>query len=286
MAFERDRVMNTRIVLLALAVGSQVACSSSPDEPKSRAALGSGADSNALAGYQHTFNKSRFAIGDSTNSLTEFGIYKVVGPWGVFGTHANTGKVLASPNGDSPSLNGARILDEVVHNNTVKSYFTGAGLPAEQILEVKAMPVIVSAGAAADYAEDESPTPQLDYYFSHISRQWQGIPIRESEAWARMNETGEVVSESVYWPEIPSGTLAAAAAFAKHLEDPAWKASFVAKLPQPDGVLVIHHTPAVWPKSFASTVSYDVPMGNRDMHFNEQGVAFNLPDEDAKAWEM
>jgi hypothetical protein len=276
--------MNAKIVLLALAIGSQAACSSPPDEPQSRARSGSSVDSDALAGYQHTFDKSHFAIGDSTTPVTEFGIYKVVGPWGVFGTHANTGKVLASPNGDSPSLSGKRILDAVVHNNAVKSYFVGAGLPADQILEVKAMPSMVSNGVEGDYG-DEAPPSVLESYFSRISRQWQGIRIWESEAWAQMNVSGEVVGESVYWPELPSATLTAAGAFAANLADAEWKAAFLAKLPKTEGgTLVIHHTPAVWNNSFSSTVSYDVPSGNRYLHFNDQGKAFTLPDEEPGAW--
>lgn len=209
---------------------------------------------------------------------------KLVGPWGVFATHAKTGMVLALPNADAPSRTAPPFPGGAeAQNVAVKTYFLSAGLPADQVQGVRTMSLMTASGFGAS---EEPPTFQPVTSDSVISRQYAGIAIADSYAWARLNSNSDVVTESVYWPEIPSTILNEATAFAKNLSDAAWQKAFLAKLPPPaNGQLVIHHTPGTWNGAFSAAVSYDVPAGGgRLLHFSQVGVAFSLPEEQPGAW--
>lgn len=271
---------NFRAPVILFGVSLLVGCSSAPPEPsEQRSSIASGAGS--LSGYVHRFSCSRFAIGAGTTSKTEFRLDKVVGTWGVFATRSDTQMVLAEPNADAPSRSAPPFPGgDQANNAAVKAYFLAAGLPGDQVLDVHAMPSMGVGG----FGPDVTTGPTLEGYYSYISRQYLGIPIVDSYAWARLDEKGEVVTESVYWPEIPQGALEEAKAFAQFMGDPTWKSSFLAKLPAV-GQLVIHHTSGVWTGAFQAHVSYDVSWHDgKVLHFGVNGTAFDMPEEVPGAW--
>jgi hypothetical protein len=224
----------------------------------------------------HVFNHSRFAIGSPTYQKSEVGIDKVVGDWGVFGTDQKTRGVLALPNADAPSrARPALTTDPEVHNAAVRKYFVDSGLPADEIDSVSAHTSASSTGFGSD-----PPTPwKVEAYTSAISRQYDAVPVVESHAWAQFNDLGEVVTESVYWPEVSKSIAVAATAFRNQLEDAVAKAAFFAKVPE-GGRVVIHHTPWTWKGTFSATVSYDVGGFGKTTHYDASGLSFTLPHED------
>ncbi|MBK7583145.1 MAG: hypothetical protein IPI67_23470 [Myxococcales bacterium] len=255
-------------VFLALA-----ACTASPAEPTGSSSVTVG--SPTLTEYVHLFNHSRFAIGSPTYQKSEASIDKVIGDWGVFGTDQKTRSVLALPNADAPSrARPALTTDPAVHNAAVRKYFVDAGLPADEVDSVSVHTMASASGAGSD-----PPTSwEFEAYTSTISRQYDGVRVVESHAWAQFNDLGEVVTESVYWPEVSKSVAMAATAFRKQLEDPAAKAAFFAKVPE-GGRLVIHHTPAAWKGTFSAMVSYDVGGFGKTKHYDASGWSFTLPHE-------
>ncbi|GMU39030.1 MAG: hypothetical protein AMXMBFR58_37900 [Phycisphaerae bacterium] len=276
--------MKTAIVVLLAAVWAGCSVVEEPSSNASNANPLNGTVSGGAAKYLHAFSHSHFAIGGTTTNKTELGRQKVVGPWGVFATHVKTGMTLALPNADAPSRKAPPYPGgSPAHDAAVKAYFLGGGLPSEQIEGVQVMTSVTGVAPPTD--AEALPPPKLEAYFSKITRQVQGIPVAESFAWARINDKGEVVMESVYWPEIPSTVVARATAFAKNIADSTWNSSFMAKLPNTPGRLTIHHTPGTWEGAFEATVAFDVPrVGGRVLHFDENGVGFELPDEKPGSW--
>lgn len=247
-------------------------CSQPPPEPVSRSGAGTTA---GLKEYTHTLSRSRFAIGPSVAQYSEFGIDKAVGDWGVFGTNAKTGMVLALPNADAPPRARSALKGGPdVHNAAVRAYFLAAGLPADELGTISVNTKMSAGGSGVD-----GPSQwEFESYTSRIGRQHDGVPVADSFAWAQINDLGEVVTESVYWPHIPEGVLVEAAAFKKKLADPAFREAFLAKAPE-GGTLVIHHTPGTWEGSFQAAVSYDVGSFGQTSHFDAGGAKVVLPTE-------
>jgi len=252
-------------------------CGSVPEPTSQRA---SAAESpGETAGYVHRFTGSRFAIGGSTVKKTEFGMEKEVGPWGVFARILDTDMTEAIPNADAPTRSKPPLAGGAsAQTSAVRAYFLGDGLPAGQLLDASAMAEMSAAGAG-----NTNPDPSaasLDRYYAMLHRQVGGIPVVDSFAWASIDVDGDVVSESVYWPTLPSSVSTSASDFKAHLADPKWNAAFLARLPG-QGRLVIHHTSGVWHGTFHAAAAYDVPSpgGMRTLHFDERGVAFLLPEE-------
>lgn len=262
-----------RHALFAFVLGTIAGCSEVPGEPESRAPQG--ATASSLSEYRHLFARSRFAIGPTTTEKAELGIAKVVGEWGVFGTNQQTGMVLASPNADAPPV-GREPLGggPAAHNAAVKDYFVKAGLPEAEVSGV----AIHTKASAGGTGLDPASSWKLDAYSSVLSREYDGVPVVDSYAWAQMNDLGEVVTESVYWPAIPQSVLVAASAFKKQLADPPASAAYFAKVPS-NGRLVIHHTPGVWEGTFEATVSYDVSSFGKTTHYTAEGSVIALPQE-------
>ena len=259
--------------LAVLGLVSAMACSETPEEPASHTTQT--AATSEMEEYRHAFSHSQFAVGPATEQKFEFGMEKVVGSWGVFATTQKTGKVLALPNADAPSrLRPALTNDAETHNAAVRKYFVAAGLPENQIESVTAH----TKSSAIGIGDDEPTAWQFQSFTSTISRQYQGVPVVDSHAWAQFNDHSEVVTESVYWPEIPQSVLTAASGFQKQLVDAAAKASFFSKVPD-GGRLVIHHTSGNWQGAFKASVSYDVGSFGKTTHFDALGDAFSLPEE-------
>ena len=261
-----------RALLLGCLLIAMVGCAEPPPEPVGNASAGT---TTGLKDYVHTMARSRFAIGPSPSHYSEFGIDKVVGDYGVFGTNAKTGMVLALPNADAPSrARPGPKYGADAHNAAVKDYFVGAGLPAEEV-----GPITVNTTMSAGGAGVDPPAQwQFESYTSRIARQYEGVPVADSYAWAQFNDLGEVVTESVYWPQISEGVVKEAASFQKKLADPASKSAFFSKVPE-GGTLVIRHTPGTWEESFHATVSYDVGSFGKAAHYDSDGKEFSLPTE-------
>ena len=174
-----------RALLLGCLLIAMVGCAEPPPEPVGNASAGT---TTGLKDYVHTMARSRFAIGPSPSHYSEFGIDKVVGDYGVFGTNAKTGMVLALPNADAPSRGrpGPKYGADA-HNAAVKDYFVGAGLPAEEIGPITVNTTMSAGGAGVDplLSGSSSPTPRA----SRASTRACPLPTRtpgpSSMTWVR-----------------------------------------------------------------------------------------------------
>jgi hypothetical protein len=287
---ECEETMNNYQIVTRLGLLFLASCSTAtPELAHQQSAEGAGALTIAspLTGYVHTANASRFALGASgVFEREEFDMHKVVGPHGVFATHVKTQMTIGIANADAPARARPPLSkDWNVHNNSVRSYFVRSGVPEAQILAVSEMPVVMGGGLAT--GEPINPaTAQLDYYFSMVKRKTPaGVPIEDSYAWARINADGDVVMESVYWPEIPVDVLNEAELLQSIVSDEAKHEQFLGLLPaaasdkQRQGRVVVHHTSGAWSGIFAARAAFDVPDGTRVVHYDSTGRAFRLPSE-------
>jgi hypothetical protein len=230
-----------------------------------------------LAGYVHNFAHSRLAIGtQQTFATNPYGGTRVQGDQGAFNTNS-AGLAIGSLYGRSANRQKGRLPgDAQAHNGAVLAYFQGAGLPADQVSGVNAMPHLLGDSLAK--------TRTLLYYYSVVSRAYGAIPIADSFAWARLNADGEVVSESVYWPEIPQSTLDEAMALQAVMNDVAQRAAFWSKLPPEvdrgrPGHVVIRHASGVSRSPFYARAVVDCFIGNRTAHYDATGTSLQFADE-------
>jgi hypothetical protein len=242
---------------------------------------------NPGAGFAHKVGLSRFSVGAGSMEKDEFGMHKFVGAQGVFAT-LPTGKSLSLANADAIVRQHAAPLPggATAHNQAVRDYFVGAGLPGNQIASVDIMPAMTQM---FDVASQKLSPPKLEYYVSMIQRQVAGLPVADSYAWARINQDGAVVEESVYWPEIPATAVADAQAFAAKLADSTSQQAYITALPtSKPGQLIIHHTSGEWTASFVAAAVYDVPDDNVDfgatVHYDSSGNKLVFPHEAKGAW--
>jgi hypothetical protein len=267
------------------------ACSSAPQEPSSGPTPNTppspvATTPEARTGFVHALEHSRFRVGASPFERFERGAREIVGDEGVFSTRP-TGLVLAISNADAPTRGKAPLAGGAdAHDEQVRSYFVSAGLPADQILSVSPYAVVSKMGRGSpDLATRaaEGP-PKLEYYFTTITRQIDGIKIADSFAWARLDADGTAVLESVYWPPIPAEVMRGARAAEARLRDTSFKATLLTKLPR-DGQLVIHHAPGEWDGPLSATVSYDVAEEQGKVsHFDLEGGHIELAYEAERAW--
>jgi hypothetical protein len=257
-------------------------CSTSP-EPESRAlgiSLGSALTAEG-AGFVHIANNSKFRIGANPTPKLEFGMSKLVGSEGVFGTIPETGWVLAIPNGRAPStLADPLTRSPDLHNQRVRDYFVAAGLPAAQVGAVTAHGSVKGGGTG-------DPTVQNgDFagYTSVITRVVGGVPVPDSFAWARFNVNGDVVEEQVYWPTIPANVVQDAKTLSAIVSDRAQFAVFAKNLPpnMQNGQVVIRHSPGNDRAAFEAVAAYDmVQLGEMGSvhHFDTTGIEFKMASE-------
>jgi hypothetical protein len=133
------------------------------------------------AAYVHTANNSKFRVGTTASTMSEFGFTKLVGKEGVFATLSTTGWVLALPNANAPSIAVAPLTQsEAVHNRAVVNYFSGAGLPTAQIGEVHAHPSMHASGQSG--VDNISNNLTFEGYTSVITRVVAGILVPDSFA--------------------------------------------------------------------------------------------------------
>ncbi len=184
----------------------------------------------------------------------------------------------ATPNaGASSELAPPLTTDVQLHNETVKRYFTSAGLPPDQIGRVDIGSSMISSGRVGE----PNGRPRLLGYTSTLTRSVGGYPVIESVASARMNASSEVVQEHVFWPELPLSVAEDAKALDALIHDPSRGARYLAGLPNhgADGMVVIHHNSSSEVSSFVAKASYDVQLNELWHHFDIHGVEFQLPQE-------
>ena len=259
------------------------ACTSVPEPTANRLQEGlSGTTvTSDLPAFVHTAEHSRFALGEGVTQRTEFKMTKLVGSDGVFASRAN-GWAMALPNAGAPAEQLPSLTTNgEIHNNAVRAYFIGSGLPADQIGSVQAMPMMAGGGETAKFDPAVSTQGNLVAFYTLITRKVGGIEIADSYAWARMDVNGDVVSESAYWPEIPASVLADARSLAQTIAANGQAAqSLLSKLPTgASGHVAIRHTAGVWDGAFAAFASYDLLIDNRIRHFDATGKEIFLPSE-------
>jgi hypothetical protein len=185
---------------------------------------------------------------------------------------------------DASAPTGPYILDEAVQAERVKAYFIKAGLPVDQIRDVRATYEVLGAGGRTD---ESVPLPlKLHSIASIVTRSVSGIPVIESVAWAKMTTSGDVDMEYVFWPPIDMKTVNHAVSFARRMADPQTREKYLAGLPgqvYKDVGVVIHHTdPSVHALPIAY-VAYDVTLSPADYaavrHFDEDAREFKLQQE-------
>jgi hypothetical protein len=279
---------NKKLALLALALSSG-ACApgssgDSPAEPSTQEATAAAPPvSQPGMGFFHKVTRSKFHLGSGAKSVNDLGLDKVVGSDGVFAVDPRNGSARAILNADSPAHTNFRPLttDENVHNKATLDYFKAAGLPADQVANVRAYP---SLRGGSDGLGHRKPDAFVDFA-TVVYRQIHGISVADSYAWAIFNEQGEVVSESVHWPSIPDAVIANAAALRDRVGTPAKLATFKAMLPHEatleDGEVTIRHG-SVAEATPAPFASYDVNIiarGNRGhtSHFDITGHEMQHP---------
>ncbi len=245
-------------------LGVTAACVCSVAAPQS----GTSQSSAPARGYVHDLSRSRFKIGQNISLELDSPQLRrwrgSLGAWAIDPTNNWSMGLL-----DAAAPTGPYILDEAAHGARVKAYFIDAGLPADQIRDVRATFHGFGGGAV-----------------SGTSVAVNGVPVIESVAWAKMTTSGDVDMECVFWPPIDAAVVERAVAFQRAMAHPAARAAYLAKLPGQvyrDGGVVIHHTDASIHAAPTAYVSYDVtlaPQGHAAMrHFDESGTEFRLPQE-------
>ena len=94
-------------------------------------------DAGTIPGYQHVIGASRFHMGGNVHTDT-FGVFsRSVGADAVFAVDRFSGMVVATQDSWSPARSvAAYSTDMATHAALVRTYFVGAGLPADQIAAV------------------------------------------------------------------------------------------------------------------------------------------------------
>jgi len=236
-------------------------------------------ETGTISGYNHVVARSRFRLGQQLAVSLEGGFQKWVGSYGIFAVDSVNGSATALSNANAPTPSFEGITADS-HNSMTLAYFTGAGLPSNQVGGVRTTVNSYGHGAPSD--------PQVPLGFSYnsiVTRVANGIPVQDSHAWAQFDANGDVISEDVYWPALPAATVAAAQALAQVLSDPAQSVTFLAKLPPSlgsgSGAVALRHTSEFQRSPLAVYASYDVydekTAGVR--HFDNTATEFHLPQE-------
>jgi hypothetical protein len=278
-----------------------IACSSVPEGedrgPSQRKVSSAVVDAPKIAGYVHALDRSAFKPGNGATQSNP-GATKFVGTDGVFLT-TGAGLTSAISNYNAPSRTRPALTNiGDIHNTRVRDYFVQAGLPSAQIGSIVAH---ATMHAALDPLTPE-PNPGeggvFDWYSSVIYRVVDGFKVPDSFAIARFNVDGDVVSESVYWPEMPASLLDQAKALRSLISTA--PASFKAKLSSrlqgalpddaslaqdtPYGGVVIHHSSGYSGAAAQFRVVFDIfPKGDFQhvVHVDETGAEVAIWDEGA-----
>ena len=197
-----------------------------------------------LTGAAYDLTKSRFAFGSPPVRDDANGFMRWVGDHGVVAIEVSGGEI-GSLNGGAPEASLPDWSSDVTALEAhVSAYFASFGVASCQ------------AATTQEFDGAEGRTISLP-------RSVDGIPVSESEAYARFDIQDQTTSESFYWPTIPADVVTAARALHVRLADPAALAAYKARLPadaQGDGGVVVHHSGSYSTTPFAAAATYDVVM--------------------------
>src|SRR5262249_49704841 len=176
------------------------------------------------------------------------------------------------------------------HNNRVRDYLLGAGVPADEISGMHVTTTMAGGGSTGGGVQVSQS--RLLWYTSHLERSLGGIPVEGSFAFAALDSAGEVITEGVYWPAIHADvvskaqqlkqTLASAGARAEFLGNTVKARPETANAP---GEVKIVHTSAGHHGSFEAKAVYSVLVrsGGRgkaqSVLFDDSGAPVVLADQ-------
>jgi len=195
-----------------------------------------------LPAYVHTYEHSRFYIGNMISERDEFGMHKTIGDVGTFAVELVSKAAVGTRDDPFPDpVTGVYPGDADAQNAAVRSYFVSAGLPEDQVLSISANGTEAMEGGIT-----------VAGWYSYLHRGYGGVPIDNSMATAAFDASKRGASEQVYWPEIPVDVLEQVRAFQDMLADPVQKADYIQKLPASarTAELVIRHTSWFWQGTF------------------------------------
>jgi hypothetical protein len=185
---------------------------------------GCGSSSPSIAGFDQTFETTKCRLGSGV----------VVSTSGVFDIWAGSDGEFKIDEQNQAAFCVASWLPVRGPGSTqevadVKSYFIGAGLPADQIGTVGITYSSNSSGASFSNAI--------------LHRVVNGVTVAESIAWAGMVE-GQALGENVYWPTLPGSVTDELSEFQGIMMSASKLAAYRTKLPGTviAGSIVIHHT--------------------------------------------
>ena len=270
-------------VALIGAIG--LGCTGAPTEPTGRqetrveSAEVASAPAADQPGYYHTASISLFAVGTDAHVALIDGKQKTSGSLGVFVVDMVDGSARAVANAEGTTM--IALTDKPdVHNQRVRNYFLGGGLPADQIDTVQAMATMKGSGTVGDSVDSVLAHREFHAYTSAISRVVAGIPVPDSFAWARFQADGTVEAEGVHWPTVPGSVVAAALALQTTLTDPVLGSALMRRLPGAQPQVVIRHSPAGYPSGQQVFASIDVRdrtgLRARTRHFDAAGSELTL----------
>jgi hypothetical protein len=178
-----------------------------------------------IPGFIQTIATTKCGLGLGVHKVNLPGDIEWVGSEGVFVFDLANQSSFCLTNPLRP-LKGPKPASEI---SEVKQYFLGVGLPASQLGPVGTTFETDSAGEG--------------YVSAVIKRSIEGVPVRESRAWAALVD-GQSLGEGVYWPALPASVseelmeLRAIVASSNSL------AVFQSRLPIGfvSGSIVIHHS--------------------------------------------
>jgi hypothetical protein len=260
--------------------------------------------------YGHRLENSRFDVGANARHEVDGPYERIIGDKGVFMIDRVTGATLAVPNAPlaaekppAPREKGgsADALPEIKypepfsdkaeeHSAAAREYLLSAGIPEA---EVSGMHVTATMAGGGPVNEGVQPArSHLLWYTTHLERSVGGVPVEGSFAFAALDRDRRVISEGVYWPEIPQRVVARAVALKQSIASPKEHAEFLTKArrAQPEigdseGSVVILHTSSGYHGEFQAHAVYSVVVRSafggkaQILRFDDAGSPLRLVDE-------
>jgi hypothetical protein len=279
--------------LLVLGAWNTGQLMSSQAEPQSEAPT----VSTEGARYEHRIENSRFDVGAGAHDEVEGPYERVVGDKGAFLVDMVTGATLAVPTLVVPKRaasgsNYRRALteDPDEHSALVREYLVAAGVPAAEVSGTHVTTTMAGGGPLRGGVQSSQST--LLWYTTHLERSLDGIPVEGSFAFAALDSAGQVITEGVYWPAIPSSVVRRAQALKQRLDSPHEKTAFLARVraARSDvgnavGEVKIVHTSAGHHGTFEAEAVYSVVVRSASggkaqiVRFDDTGTPVLMADE-------
>lgn len=208
-----------------------------------------------VPGFRMPVDKTRVALGAPTVTTEIDGFQRVEGPLGAYLTFLPTGGTMGSVSDTTLLAKGPAFATAKDHENAVWAYFTGAGLPSDQVASAVTGTLVGSDGTSR--------------FTTSLARRVEGVDVIESIASAILVEGNVAIKEQVFWP----GFLRTVVDDAHTLQSQG-----LANLPTTNkvGVVAIHH--ASWKTvPFIAFATLDVIDGGAVRHFDVDGNEKTLP---------